>query len=321
MKKTDGGFGRRAVKDCLARTNRYPLVWIVILNWNRPEDTIECISSLRQSDYPCFRTLVVDNGSTDESVDILRGQSGIDLLVNERNLGFAAGSNRGIEYALQNDAEYVLIMNNDTTVSQSMVSRLTEAAEKDPRRGIVGPVIYYADRPEKVWFAGMRFRHGLYVIRKGLHLTPPLQPVEEVDFISGCAMLVRRDVWEHVGLFDPGFFMYYEDLDLCLRARKAGYQIACVTEAHMWHALSASTGGPESPRKQYYQVKSCILFCKKHTRGLNRIAHLAIRLSHAALVAFQQILQGRLQWKAVRMYMKGLAEAERESFTDESASS
>jgi GT2 family glycosyltransferase len=286
----------------------FSTVWIVVLNWNRPQDTVRCVSSLRQLDYPAYRILIVDNGSTDESVGVFRELSDIDLLVNDHNLGFAAGNNRGIEYAMEHEADYILLLNNDTTVSSSMLSTLVEAAESDPRIGIAGPIIYYADRPAEVWFAGMHLRHGLYVVRKGLHLAPPLAPIEEVDFISGCGMLVRRGVWERVGLFDSRFFMYYEDLDLCVRAKKSGYRIVCATQASMWHALSTSTGGPDSPLKQYYQVKSSLLFCEKHTRGLQRIANVAIRLGHAGFVVTRQVLRGQLQREAIRLYLKGMAE-------------
>jgi len=286
-----------------------PVVWIVVLNWNRPQDTIECVSSLRQLEYPNFRVLVVDNGSTDESVEEFQKLPDINLLVNEQNLGFAAGNNRGIEYALEHGADYTLLLNNDTIVSPSLLSVMVEVAEADENIGIVGPFIYYAEEPSKVWFAGMRFRFGLYVVRRGLHLDPPLAPVEEVDFTSGCGMLVRRQTWEHVGLFDPRFFMYYEDLDLCIRASQAGYRIVTATDARMWHALSASTGGADSPLKQYYQVKSTFIFCEKHTRGLKRLMTVGIRLGHAGFISIRQVLRGQLRLEAIRLYLKGVAEA------------
>jgi GT2 family glycosyltransferase len=301
--------GRAAAGQPSAEETHSPVVWALVLNWNRPQDTVACVSSLRRLDYPAHRILVVDNGSTDDSVEILQSLSGIDLLLNERNLGFAAGNNRGIEYALERGADFVLLLNNDTIVSPSLVSELLEVAETDSRIGIVGPVIYYADRPSEVWFAGMRFRHGLYVVRRGLHLSAPLASMEEVDFVSGCGMLVRRETWEHVGLFDPRFFMYYEDLDLCIRARQAGYRIVCATQAKMWHALSASTGGADSPLKQYYQVKSTFLFTQKHTRGLQRLVTISIRLAHAGFVALRQAFRGNLQREAIRLYFKGIAEA------------
>ena len=103
--------------------------------------------------------------------------------------------------------------------------------------------------------------------------------------------------------------MYYEDLDFCVRAKEAGYRIVCATRAHMWHALSASTGGPDSPLKQYYQVKSTLLFSQKHTRGLQRVMTIAIRLGHAGFVAFRQVMRGQLRWEAIRFYLKGISEA------------
>ena len=287
-----------------------PQVHAVITNWNRADETIGCIESLLASHYPNLHICVVDNGSTDGSVTLIQERlPQVQVVVNSENLGFAAGSNRGIAYALEHGADYVLLLNNDTTVAPSMLSTLVEVAETDHRIGIVGPVIYYADRPADVWFAGMRFHHGLYVIRKGLRLRPPLSPIEEVDFISGCGMLVRREVWEHVGLFDPRFFMYYEDLDMCVRTQEAGYWIVCATQAFMWHALSTSTGGPDSPLKQYYQVKSCLAFCEKHTRGLQRLVNVSIRLGHAGLVAIGHMLRGKLQHEAVGLYLKGIIEA------------
>jgi GT2 family glycosyltransferase len=293
-----------------------PVVWIIVLNWNRREDTVQCISSLRQLDYPAYRILVVDNGSTDGSPELFRTLAGVDLVANERNLGFAAGNNVGIEYALERGADYVLLLNNDTTVSPSLVSTLVEVAEADRQIGIVGPIVYYADRTSEVWFAGMRFQFGLYVLRTGLHLRPPIAPVEEVDFVSGCGMLVRGTVWQRIGLLDPDYFMYYEDLDLCIRAKRAGFRIMCATQAHMWHALSASSGGPDSPQKQYYQVKSTFVFCRKQTRGLQRVLNLGLRLAHAGFVAVRHMLRGRLQPAAVRMYLKGIADAMEATVTE-----
>jgi hypothetical protein len=286
-----------------------PLVWIVVLNWNLSEITRDCVLSLRKLSYPAFRILIVDNGSTDNSVEILQVLEDVTLLVNEKNVGFAAGNNHGIEYALKKDADYVLILNNDVVVAPDMLSKLVSVAQSDSSVGVVGPVIYYFDAPGKVWFAGMEFRDSLYVVRRGLHLEYPLDPAERVDFVSGCGMLVKREVWEQVGLFDDRFFMYYEDLDFSLRVKKAGYSLMCSTQAKMWHILSASTGGHESPLKQYYQVKSTFLFCKKHTHGLIRAVNIGIRLFHAGFIAVRGFFQGRFNQEVMRLYIKGIIEA------------
>ena len=290
-----------------------PLVDVIILNWNRPQDTLDCVESVLRSDYPNLGITVVDNGSTDDSVHRVKARFGdaVCAVVNEANLGFAGGNNRGIEHALAHGAEYTLLLNNDTTIAPDMLSEMVRVMGSDARIGIAGPVIFYSGQPDKVWFAGMRFRFGLYTVRKGLHLKLPLASIEPVDFISGCGMMVRRQVWEDIGLFDDRFFMYYEDLDLCIRAQKKKYRIVCAAKANMWHALSASTGGPDSPLKQYYQVKSTLLFCRKHTRGLQRAVNVSIRLVHAGLVAIQQLLRGQLRGEAVRLYLKGIAEIAR----------
>jgi GT2 family glycosyltransferase len=287
-----------------------PLVYAVILNWNRPDDTHACLASLALSDYPALRMLVVDNGSDFEHARRLCAEElGAEVLWLDRNYGFAEGNNRGMTYALERGADFVLLLNNDTTVDLGMVSELMQVAEKDPNIGVAGPVIYYADLPGLVWFAGMRFRNGLYVVRRGLHLKPPLKPAEEVDFISGCGMLIRRTVLESIGFFSPDYFMYYEDLDFCVRAQQAGFKMVCATRAQMWHAVSASTGGPDSPLKQYYQVKSSLIFYRRHTRGVMYLLNVVIRFTHAAWVMLVTILRGRLRWQAARFYFKGIREA------------
>jgi len=287
-----------------------PLVYAIVLNWNRPDDTYACLASLARSDYPALKILVVDNGSGPEQVRMLRAHEfDIEILWLERNYGFAEGNNRGIQYALEHGADFVLLINNDTTVDPGMVSELMRMVQLDPLVGVEGPIIYYADLPDKVWFAGMRFRRNLYVVRRGLHLKPPLKPVEEVDFISGCGMLIRRSVLERIGFLSPDYFMYYEDLDFCVRAKQAGFKLMCATQARMWHKVSASTGGVDSPLKQYYQVKSSLIFYRRHTHGIMYWLNVLLRFAHAAWATVRAVLQGRLRQEAIMHYFKGIQEA------------
>ena len=287
-----------------------PLIYAVVLNWNRAEDTRACLASLASADYPALKTLVVDNGSDREQAQALEAEEfNAEVRWLDRNYGYAKGNNRGIQYALEHGADFVLLLNNDTTVDPHMVSELVRAAGQGDSIGLVGPVIYYTDYPDRVWFAGMRFRHGLYVVRRGLHLKPPLAPTEEVDFISGCGMLIRRSVLERIGLFSTDYFMYYEDLDLCVRAQRAGFKLACATRACMWHAVSASTGGADSPLKQYYQVKSSLVFYRRHTRGIMYLINVVLRFGHAGWVTLGAVLRGRLRREAIVYYLKGVREA------------
>jgi len=261
-----------------------PLVWAVVLNWNRAADTRRCVESLQASEYAALRIAVVDNGSTpDQFAELRRALSDdVELIRSPTNLGFGAGNNLGIRLAWERGAAYALLCNNDALVDPPMIGRLVRALEADPSIGIAGPIVYYLDEPTRVWLAGYRFHGQFYIVPGGLHLEPPLQPVERVDFVSGCGMFLRRAMTRQIGMFSPDFFLYCEDLDLCLRARQAGWQIACVTDAKMWHQVSASLGGALSLRKQYHQIRSSWIVYRRHTRGVWLLANMGARLAHAA---------------------------------------
>ena len=286
-----------------------PKVLAIVLNWNRVDDTCQCVASLLKSEYANLDVLVVDNGSSPEAYAQLQQKlPETDILRSEANLGFAGGNNLGLGAALSRQADYALVINNDTVVHPAMVSQLVAAGEARPEVGLLGPIIYYLSQPEKVWFAGYRLAHGIYVLRRGLHLKAPLRPIEDVDFVSGCGMLLRRSVIEHGLLFSDQYFMYYEDLDLCFRAKAAGFGIACVTGARMWHAVSASTGGADSPLKQYYQVKSSLIFYRQHSSGFKLWLNIALRLAHAVQTLVVAVLTGRLKLAAGPMFLRGFIE-------------
>jgi GT2 family glycosyltransferase/SAM-dependent methyltransferase len=286
-----------------------PKVVAIVLNWNRVDDTCQCVASLRKSDYDHLELLVVDNGSSAAAYAQLRSRLGdTDILRSETNLGFAGGNNLGLRAALERGADYALVINNDTVVDPAMVRQLVEAGQARPEVALLGPIIYYMSQPEVVWFAGYRFSRGIYLLRRGLHLEPPVKPIEDVDFVSGCGMLLRRSALEQGLLFSDQYFMYYEDLDLCFRAKEAGMGVACVTGARMWHAVSASTGGADSPLKQYYQVKSSLIFYRQHSRGLKLWLNIGLRLAHAAQTLLLAVLSGRLKLGAIPMFLRGLRE-------------
>jgi len=291
-----------------------PKVIAIVLNWNRAQDTARCVHSLLASDYQPLEILVVDNGSSlSEYENLQKALPEIPILRSLENLGFAGGNNLGLRYALAQSVAYVLVINNDTVVDARMVGQLVAAAEAHPQAGVVGPIIYYLDQPQDVWFAGYRFDHGIYLLRRGLNLRPPLQAVEQVDFVSGCAMLMRREVLERVGLFSEDYFMYYEDLDYCFRVKQAGLRILCVTGARMWHAVSASTGGADSPLKQYYQVKSSLIFYRQHFRGWKYGLNLILRLTHAGYTLLGAIVTRRLKIGSILMFWRGLKEGWRQT--------
>lgn len=292
---------------------RLPLVYVIILNWNLPFDTVKCVESVLASDYPNFRVLVVDNASTDDSVEIFkqRFNQKIEILVLDKNYGFGQGNNYGIRMAIQQNADYTLLLNNDTFVDATMISEMVSCARTDATIGIVGPLIFYADNPRSVWFSGMRFWKQLYVVQRGLHVSLNSnlnQRCEYVDFVSGCGMLVDRSLWMEVGFFSPEYYMYYEDLDLCLRSKKSGFKIVTSLKAQMWHKVSASSGGSLSPLKQYYQIKSSLIFYKRYTHGLWFWGNLCIRCMHAIVTSVRYMMRGTLNREMLRFYWAGIKE-------------
>ena len=254
-----------------------PKVGIVILNWNGLEDTSACLASLAAVDYPEVEVVVVDNGSTDGSPDHIRERfPEVMVLETGRNLGYAGGNNVGVRYALDRSADYVLLLNNDTEVAPDSLRRLVEAVEADPRAGVAGPTIYYHDRPELIWSAGgaIDWRRGSTRMvgldepdRGQFGVTP-----REVDFVTGCAMLIRREVLERVGLLDERFFLYYEEVEWCVRARRAGYRILHVPAARIWHKIP-SDGRESSPSVHYYMARNRLLFLRTAGAGWRAWAH------------------------------------------------
>lgn len=249
-----------------------PLVYAVTLNWNRPHDTIECLESLSQQSYPHLKLLVVDNGSTDDSVQLIRGAfPGVEVVENGRNLGFAAGMNAGIRAALARGADYVLGINNDTLLAADMLERLMTQCSVGV--GLLAPIIYYADAPDIIWSVGGHFNQWTLEAPekwRGQHDPGNLPACLEIDFVPGCAMLWPRTVLETVGLFDETFFMYYEDIDLCQRIRRAGFHIQTVPSAKLWHKVSLSSGGTDSPNERYWMARSSLVYFRKHARWWQR---------------------------------------------------
>ena len=253
-----------------------------------------------------FRALIVDNGSTDDTTAAVRmAFPQVQIIELEQNKGFAAGANIGLQYALQMGSDYILLLNNDTMVDTRLLEELT--AWLAPDVGILAPMIYYADPPDVIWSAGaMRHPWTLEQVNsaQGLRDDRHWPQVVERDFVTGCAMLVSRSMIESIGLFDECFFMYYEDNDLCLRARRAGFRLLLVPQAKMWHKVSVSSGGRDSPSERYHMARASVLFFRKHAHGWQRSIIFPYRLGSAIKTVLRLMLRGRPD--AARAYLRGL---------------
>jgi GT2 family glycosyltransferase len=252
----------------MAQKMTYPKVSIVIVNWNGLEDTIECLESLKKVGYPNYEVIVVDNGSTGNDAQVLREKFGdyIHLIANEKNYGFAGGLNIGMRYALANSASaYILLLNNDIVVAPDFLHQLISFAEADTSLGIIGPKNYCYNSPNLIdsMGANMNMWTGKGKCLGYRHAdTGKFDVPLEVDWLGPCVLL-KAEVIQKIGFYDESYFCYCEDIDYCIRVKKAGYKVMTVPQAKIWHKGGHSTQ-KMTGLISYYAGRNRFRFMKKH---------------------------------------------------------
>ncbi len=310
-------------------------VSIIVLTWNGKKDTLECLKSLAKLTIKNFQLeiVVVDNASTDETAAAVKEFSrkfasatnktsrkekervaqirvnsrtpAIKYIKNRTNLGFAEGNNVGMRYAIKKDADYVMLLNNDTYVDKNLVTDLIKEFKKYPTAGVLSPKIYFAkgfefhkDRYKKnelgqvIWYAGGDIdwdnvygsNHGVDKVDKG-----QFEKVSDTDFATGCCMFFRSEVLKKVGLFDKRYFAYLEDADLSQRIKNAGWRVLYTPNAYLWHKVGQALG-IGSERNDYYITRNRLLFGIKHSSLRTKFA--LIRES------IKLLLKGR-KWQSI----------------------
>lgn len=241
---------------------------IVLVNFKRAQDTIACVESLRASSFRDFDIIIVDNNSGDGSAEVLKKHCGeATLIVNQTNCGFAEGNNIGIREALKRGSAFVLLLNNDTIVHVDALDWLVATMRAHPTCGIAGAKIFFHDSPELLWFAGGYFnRHAGFGGHCGMNQpdSDAYSLEQPTDYVTGCCMMVRREVFESVGLLDSDYFAYLEDVDFCIRARDKGYVILYQPKAIIYHKIS-KTSTWDSPVYIYFNLRNKILFLRKNS--------------------------------------------------------
>ncbi|MCX7278832.1 MAG: glycosyltransferase family 2 protein [Burkholderiales bacterium] len=274
-----------------------PLVTVVVLNWNGWADTLQCLASLYTLSAPLPNILLIDNHSSDHSVERIRqAYPGLEVLVTNENLGFGGGCNVGIREALARSSDYIWLINSDATVEPHTLAAMVHQAESNPQLGAVGSVIYELGSTEviQLWGGG-RFNPWL-------GRSQPLRAPGELAFISGASMLLRSSALREIGMFDEQtFFMYWEDTDLGFRLRRHGWKLATAHESRVWHRGSGSLG-QGNPKIDEYFVRSAIRFFRRHTPLpiLPTISLLTTLLSKRFFLG---------HWHRVRAVLRGLQSA------------
>ena len=290
-----------------------PKVYAVTVNWNRAEDTLECLASLSRSTYQNLSILVVDNGSTDDSRELISlNYPLVEQIHNSDNLGFARGYNLGMKKAVSSGAKFVFIINNDATVDPETISLLVKHTQ--PQVGMLAPLINYSDDPEVVWSSGGNINSW------NLEKVDPLFEKNDHnnweeqlyrDFVTGCAVLFPVQTLSLIGYFDENFQMYYEDMDLSFRVRKAGLQILVIPAAKVWHKIARSSGGIDTPNERYWMGRSSVRYFRKHAGSFNKIAIIFWRTLSALRTSFRLLASNRTP--ALKAYWAGLRDGLREN--------
>lgn len=296
----------------LARLKRHLRSIAIVLSWNNYDDTKECLDSLLSSESQLSGIIVVDNGSKDGSIMRLKNTfadvKNFYLILNEQNLGFAAGVNSGLRFALKQEPDYIFLLNNDTVIDKECIKHLEQEAREVPGVGIIGPRIFYFNDSRRIWHGGGFFswlKTGVVIPEKNKLIEECDEEARPVTFLTGCAMLIKREVFETIGLFDEDYFLYEEDLDFCLRASRAGFKLLYVPSAKVWHKIEAIAKDRTSPFVLYHMARSRILMLRKNFSWPYFLYGVFLHLLFYTPFRFLQILQGAQSSKSVWAWVRG----------------
>ncbi len=251
---------------------------VIILHYGSISDTVDCVNMLKRNNtgFP-YHTIVISNSGYNGLSDAIKKiDTSIDMIINSGNLGFAEGNNIGIKFALKNGSEYIILLNNDTISSDSLIKKIVTFSENNPEAGLISPKIYFAknyefhkgrykenEKGKVFWYAGGKIDWAnCYATHKGVDEVDGGQYNQfmKTDFATGCCMLIKKEVIEKTGFFDKKYFLYFEDVDYSIRAAKLGFGVYYYPDAYLWHKNAASSGKSGSPLHLYYITRNRLYF-------------------------------------------------------------
>lgn len=282
-------------------------VCAVILNWNGGDLTVGCLEALQKSDYPDLTCVIVDNGSTDGSLEqIVKLYPRVAVIKNPANVGFAEGCNQGIALGLRQGADYLLMLNNDTRMDVAMISMLVRTALDHEDRAATLPKIYLDNDPARLWFVrgevnywtGMFSNPAYNLIDDGRFDSP-----HDAEYASGCCILMPKPVVERVGGFDSSFFSYVEDVEWSIRCRRAGFRLIVCPSARLWHGVSA-TGKKNLSMMRYLLTRNHLWTLRRHASP-TQLATSMFFLPLRSIWRIARVARTR-DWKCIGAELRGL---------------
>ena len=249
-------------------SSTHPSVTVVVLNWNGGQTTLDCLASVEQLDYPNYSVVVVDNGSTDDTLAQIASRfPEIEQIVHTQNLGLSEGYNSGLRWSLEKGHDYTLLLNNDVLLAPDALRTLVDEAERCPEGSMFSPKIYLGEPPSDrfYWTGGWLTLNPFGAPTRGYHRRDRGQYDEvcEAQLAANTAVLIRSEAVRDIGLFDPAYFYMCEDFDWSLRARQNGHSIVYIPGARVWH-LESATVGFLSPRMVYYYLRNMMLLARRY---------------------------------------------------------
>lgn len=285
------------------------MIAVIVLNWNNAPDTLECLDSIYKSQGVDFTVYVVDNGSTDNSLEQIKKNFPSAIYIeNKDNFGFAEGNNRAITRALEQNADFIFLLNNDASLGRNTLQLLLQTALAHPEAGMLGPKIYSYHEPTKIWYGGgdwnperASFFHHDWLVEER---DSTRHELVETGYICGCALFARAAAIRQIGLMDPRFFLIWEEIDWCWRLKKAGWQCLYVPQAKAWHKISASfVGGKLGPMWLYFYWRNRLLWMEKNLPKKERFKALWAIIRPEVLELFKERSDAsRASLKGVRDY-------------------
>jgi len=294
--------------------NRDKKVAVIIINWKKYDYTLNCIDSVLKSSYKNFKIILIDNESQNSFPDEINKSEKIQIIKNENNEGFSRANNQGIKYSIKNGFDYVLLLNNDTLIKNDLIDSLIQQSSTLNQK-IIQPLILNYDGT-KIWNAGGKINNffGTFeTLKKGKSFKNFKSDKNLTEWFTGCCVLIKLEIFNHVGYFDERFFAYYEDVDYSIRLKKMGYSIDLMTNSYLQHYESASSKsinkseGNLSPYVHYLNIRNHILLLKKHSKSFNLIGVLFYQL--IKILSYLIYFLIRFRFNKFKMVSKGVVDA------------